>query len=93
MPTVNRIRIEEYCNFYQVEISFIQALNASGLISLEEEATQYFIDYDQIPAIEKFSRMHYEMAINMEGIEVIQDLLQKISVMQQEINLLKANIK
>lgn len=92
MQTESKIRIEEYCDYCKVDISFIKELNTSGLINLVVESEQLLIEYDQIPTIEKYCRMHYEMSINIEGIEVIHHLLHKISDMQQEINMLKLNI-
>lgn len=89
MTTIHKIEIEEYCNYCNIEVTFIKELYASGLIELEIQETQQLIDFDQIPSIEKYTRMHYDLSINMEGLEVIHNLLQKMNEMQHEIQQLK----
>jgi len=42
--------------------------------------------------LEKFVRMHYDLDINVEGIETINYLLQKIEEMQMEILRLRNSI-
>ncbi len=39
----------------------------------------------QLPQLEKMVRLYYEMDINMEGIETINHLLNRMNEMQQEI--------
>ena len=89
MTTIHKIKIEEYCSYCNIEVAFIKELYDNGLIELEVQETQQLIDFDQIPSIEKYSRMYYDLAINIEGIEVIHNLLQKMSDLQQEIQQLK----
>ena len=40
---------------------------------------------DEIHKLEKFVRLHYDLDINIEGIETINHLLEKIEEMQKEI--------
>jgi len=42
--------------------------------------------------LEKFIRFHYEMDINIEGIETISHLLQRVNELQQEIVALKNKV-
>src|SRR6202012_1565341 len=74
----------EFCARYQIEFSFISYLHDSGLIELTTQNGNAFLPTGELPALEKFVRWHYDLAINPEGIEVIAHLLQKIGRLQDE---------
>jgi hypothetical protein len=79
------IALDQFCAFHDVEISFISSLRQSGLIETIEIDDSWFIEPDQLNQLEKFVRLYYELNINLEGIETINHLLQRISVMQDEV--------
>lgn len=93
MESSELISVREFCNYYQVEISFIHDLEESGLIQISRIEKTSFIPYDEMPRIEKFMRMHYDLNINMEGLETVEYLLQKIEMLQQKLNHVKAEVK
>ena len=45
-----------------------------------------------VPELEKLVRFHYEMDINLEGIEAIHHLLQQMKTMQDEMKALKTGL-
>jgi len=47
---------------------------------------------DELQTLEKLIRMHYELDINMQGIEAINFLLERVQNMQQEITYLKSKL-
>ena len=79
------ISAAEFCTHYNVELSFIQSLYESGLIEVVYKEESLFLPVDDMPQLEKLARMHYEMDINLEGIETICHLLKQIEQMQQHI--------
>lgn len=85
------IDIEDFCQYYSVEISFVRSLSESGLISVNEEKEHYFIPMEEMPRLEKFARLYYELDINVAGLETIDHLLQKMELLQQELKRLQAN--
>lgn len=87
--TRNLISIDDFCNSSNVEISFINSLKQTGLIEIRSERENLYIDIDQMPQLEKIVRLHYELHINLEGIETIVHLLNRINIMQDEILRLK----
>lgn len=89
MQTVEMISVNELCTHYQVELSFIQSLHQSGLLQVESRGDALLIPADEVPSLEKLARFYYEMDINLEGIETIYYLLQRVNEMQQEITGLK----
>lgn len=83
------IPAEQFCVYHNIEYSFIRSLQDSGLISITSVEHSSYIPVDEIQKLEKFVRLHYDLDINLEGIETIHYLLQKIEEMQKEILHLK----
>jgi cytochrome c peroxidase len=52
-----------------------------------------YIHESQLNELEKIVRLYYEMDINLEGIETVIHLLQRINDMQNEITLLKNRLR
>ena len=86
------ITINDYCLKYAVEPSFIVALEDSGLIVLTLIEENKYIHYKQLMEMERFIHFHYELQINIEGIEAIMGLLEKIKRLQHEIEDLKNQV-
>jgi len=87
------ISTDDFCTLYQVEYSFINTLQQHGLIEIITIDETTFIDHDHLKNIEKLVRLHYELEINIEGIEAITCLLQKVTGMQNEIIALKNQVR
>jgi hypothetical protein len=76
------IPAEECCTYYNIEFSFIQSLDEYGLISLNRVDEKIFIHHDELPNLEKYMHLHYDLNINLEGLEAITHLLERIRNMQ-----------
>jgi chaperone modulatory protein CbpM len=85
MQTEEMIIINEFCLHHNIDASFIEALNDSGLIVVTRTDEKLYIPENQLPHLEKLVRLHYEMDINLEGIETITYLLSRMADMQQQI--------
>ncbi len=85
MATQDMITAQDFCIHHNVEISFIQSLNESGLIEVTQQEETLCVPLHQLPQLEKMVRLYYEMDINMEGLETITHLLNRMNEMQQEI--------
>src|SRR5258706_9862137 len=89
MQNKNLVPVKEFCERYNVEFSFISSLEEFGLMEIATIEQKQFIYTSQLQQLEKIIRLHYELDINMEGIEAITHLLDRIGRMQQEIAHLK----
>ena len=87
------IPLETFCSFYQVERTFIETLESHGLISISYRENQGFILREELVELEKYSRMYYELNINVPGIDALHHLLEKIKQLQQEADNLKARLR
>ena len=83
------IPAEECCMNYNIELSFIQSLDEHGLISLNKVGEEIFIHHDELPSLEKYMHLHYDLDINLEGLEAITHLLERIRTLQQQMTLLQ----
>ena len=86
------IPAEDFCMYNNIEYSFIHSLENSGLISITSVEQTTYLSAGQLQKLEKFARLHYDLDINIEGIETINYLLEKIEEMQKEILNLKNSI-
>ena len=93
METEYLIAIDEFCSNHKIDISFISSLNQSGLIEITSIKEAEFIEADQLPQLEKFIRLYYELDINIEGIETINHLLQRINSLQDEMRTLRNKLR
>ncbi len=89
MQNPHLIPADDFCNYHKVEYSFINSLQQMGLIEITTVEQNQFIDTERLLDLEKYVRLYYELDINLEGIEAITHLLQKIKSLQNEINSLK----
>ncbi len=93
MNTDNLIRIEYFCEQYNVEFSFIKALKESGLINIVVVEESSYLSTENLKELEKLIRLHYELGINLEGIDVISNLLKQLEDLQQELAAAKNKLK
>jgi hypothetical protein len=87
------IAIDEFCTIHNIEISFITSLQQTGLIEITTIKESAYIDPVQLEQLEKIIRLHFEMDINLEGIEAIYHLLQRITSQQEEIIALRNRLR
>lgn len=89
METTHLLALPEFCQLYNVELTFINSLHDYGLIEIITiEETQY-VHNEHLRDLEKLIRLHYDLEINMEGIDVISHLLKRVDEMQGELNRLR----
>jgi chaperone modulatory protein CbpM len=93
MPDEEIISLETFCSFNQVDRSFIETLESHGLISISYRENQGFIFRDEVAELEKYSRLYYELNINVPGIDALNHLLEKIKQLQQEAESLRARLR
>ena len=79
------ITITEYCVNYDIEPDFIISLEESGIITLTIQDAEKYIHETQFSELDKYVHLYYDLHINIEGIDAIRHLLNKIDQMQNEI--------
>ena len=85
MLTEEMISANEFCIYHNIELSFITSLKDSGLIDISTVGEKIFVSESELAKVEKLVRLYYEMDINIEGIETITYLLQRLNEMQEQV--------
>jgi chaperone modulatory protein CbpM len=92
METQELIIVDVFCQEYQIEINFIQDLEEFGLIQTVVHQEQKYLDKNQLVYIEKIIRLHNDLNINKEGIEIILNLQEKENQLLTEIKHLRSRL-
>ncbi len=87
------ISIETFCSYYKVERTFVENLESYGLISISYVENEQYLLKEELAELEKFSRLYYELEINVPGIDALKHMLEKIKELQQEAELLRARLR
>lgn len=92
MNTENLVPVTVLCTHYRVEMSFFINLEEIGLVDLESiEETQY-VRSEKIGEVEKIIRMQQDLNLNLEAIDVVFNLLDKVSGLQNELHRTKRRL-
>ena len=83
------IIVSEYCRKCHIEPSFIDLLQEGGLIDVTTEDGERYLTFTQLPDVERYSRMYYDLSINIAGIDAIHHMLERIELLQQEVRSLR----
>lgn len=87
------IAATDFCTHHKIEYSFISSLNEHGLITITTVQENRYIPLSELHKLEQFVRLHTDLDINLEGLEAISHLLQKIEGMQNQIIGLKNRLR
>lgn len=93
MNTTYYITIKDFCASHEIEESFIFSLGEYELVTLEVKEEEYFIRQEELPKLEKMIRLSQELGINIEGLEAVYHLLERVEQMQDEVNQLKNKLR
>jgi hypothetical protein len=87
------IQINEFCSRQGIQTNMIYSLQDFGLIELTVIDEISYIHHDQLAQAERILRLFSDLDINLEGIDVITHLLNRMHSMQLEIQELKNKLR
>ncbi|MCD7898481.1 MAG: chaperone modulator CbpM [Bacteroides sp.] len=90
---IDLILIKEYCQKTNLEPSFFIMLEESGLIDIYIVEGEKQFPTSQLADLERFARMYYDLHINMEGIDAIHHILNRMKRLQDELNHLRSKLR
>ncbi len=93
MDTQKYIPVVHLCDLYQIEISFFKDLNDIGLIEMVSTENSAYVHEDKLYQVERIIRIHQELNINVEGIDVVMNLLEKVDKLQNEVYSIKSRLR
>ncbi len=83
------ILAEELCTRYHIQLSFINTLEQFALIEITSVEEASYIHQNELQKLEQIITLHNDLDINLEGIEAITHLLDRVKSLQSEITRLK----
>ncbi|HMC99681.1 MAG TPA: chaperone modulator CbpM [Ferruginibacter sp.] len=92
MPNDNMISVKTFCIHHHVDLAFIESLQHFGLIETVVIEEDSFIPEEKLTEVEKLIRLHQELDLNFEGLDVISHMLEKMKAMQSEIMTLRERL-
>jgi len=93
MKTTQLISIKQFCSHYDVSTTFISALQELDLIEIVITEEDEYLHARQLHEVEKMMRLHYDLHINLEGIDAISNLLKQVQDLKKENQILKNKLK
>lgn len=93
MTTEQLIAVELFATHQGLEVAFVHALHERGLIRIIVVQEQHFLESDELARIERLARMHYDLDINLEGLEAISHLLDRMDAARQEARALRQRLR
>jgi hypothetical protein len=93
MKKENLVPVVDIYKHYHAKPEFINSLKEFELIEITTIEEKEFIHYEELLSLERLVRLHYDLDINLEGIDVINHLLQRIESMQSEMVALKNKLR
>ena len=85
MKTKELISLKKLSAHYEIKLSFFNQLDELGLIEIYSDEEVEYIHQDKIGDLERMIRLHLELNINLEGIDTIFNLLEKIDSLETEL--------
>ena len=85
MSTIKSIPIEQFCIHYEIPTSFINSLVEFELIDTVVINKKEHLPEHLISKVERLIRLHYDLNINVEGLDVITNLMSQISELNDEL--------
>ena len=80
--TIRYIHIREVCDFHQVEIQTIERLLDVGVVRADYRDDGPYVAEPEINRLETAIRIHRDLHVNPEGIDVILQLRQRMEALQ-----------
>lgn len=85
--------VGKLCELYRLELSFFEELGEIGLIEFNEHRGQRYIHQDALYHVEKIIRIHRDLHVNLEGIDVVMNMLRRQEMMEEELLRMKNKLK
>jgi hypothetical protein len=93
MTTEQLIAVEVFATHQGVEPTFVLALHERGLIQVTVVHEQPFLEPEQLSRVEQLARLHYDLDINLEGLEAICHLLDRMEAAQHDLRNLRQRLR
>ena len=92
MELENLISLKQFCEHHAIDETFILSLNENDIIEVITINENSYIHLDSLEKTEKIIRLHLDLSVNIEGIDIIIQLLEKIELLENELKISKKKL-
>ncbi|MBD2699708.1 chaperone modulator CbpM [Spirosoma sp. BT702] len=85
MQTTHLISVREFCRHHHIEITFVESLADNGLIETTIVEQIRYVEPEQLTRLEKFVRLHQDLSIHVDDLDVVSDLLDRVESLQEQV--------
>lgn len=93
MQTQHLILIRDFCVYHNVEITFVETLAANDLIETTMVEQTLYVEPAQLTQLEKFVRLHRDLNIHTDDLDVVADLLDRVEGLQSQVVTLQNRLR
>lgn len=87
------ISIQKVIVHHNLDEQFIESIESFQLIEIVVKDTDKYVYVEQLPTLEKIIRLYYDLEVNMQGIDVINNMLDRMDMMRKTIQQLENKLK
>jgi hypothetical protein len=93
MQPTTLISIREFCVHHHVETTFVETLADNGLIqtTIIEQIT--YVEPTQLTQLEKFVRLHRDLHIHTDDLDIVSDLLDRMESLQCQLQMMQNRLR
>lgn len=92
MEQENLISIHDFCAHHHLEISFIQTLEENGIVETTTYKEVQYLLPEHLEQVERFARLHQDLDIHPEDLDVVYDLLERMKHLQDQLRQMQQQI-
>ncbi len=85
MGTRNFFPIGKLCELYNLEMTFFREMDEVGLIEFVSYQGEEGVYGDELYRVEKVIRIHRDLHVNLEGIDVVMHMLRRQEELESEL--------
>ena len=90
---MNYIAIEEFCSHHGVQVTLVREFADFGLVHLQEQEQKAFVPEEEIEKLERMIRLHSELGINKEGLEIILNMRDQLVSLNSELETIRYRLR
>ncbi|WP_417786484.1 chaperone modulator CbpM [Tenacibaculum sp.] len=87
------ISVQKVIIHHNLDEQFIESIESFQLIEFIVKDSNKYLHTEQLPILEKIIRLHYDLEVNMQGIDVINNMLDRMDSMHKTIQQLENKLK
>ena len=89
MQTKHLVSIRDFCVYHRIDTAFVQTLEQRGLVQIITVEQSLYVPPDEVSRLEKFVRLHQDLAIHADDLDIVNDLLERLEGLQQRVTQLQ----